>query len=131
MAEYFDQSSEQQNPTPGPDIDANGFHAQLGVFIVPSKHEIAVRYAEIEPDESISDAKQTEIRAAYGYFWRSHNMKLQADFGQITFGENFSTLPTIALRGVSPGLSAAQRIVTLPGEELKDLQARIQFVVAF
>jgi hypothetical protein len=58
-------------------------------------------------------------------------MKLQADFGQITFGENFSTLPTIALRGVSPGLSAAQRIVTLPGEELKDLQARIQFVVAF
>lgn len=131
MAEYFDQSSEQQNPVPGPDIDASGFHAQFGVFVVPSKQEVAVRYAEIEPDESISDAKQTEIRAVYGYFWRSHNMKLQADFGQITFGENFSTLSTIALRGVSPGLSATQRIVTLPGEELKDLQGRIQFVVAF
>jgi hypothetical protein len=32
---------------------------------------------------------------------------------------------------VSPSLAAAQRIVTLPGEELKDKQARVQFVLAF
>ena len=131
MAEYFDQVDEQANSTVGPDIDANGFHAQLGVFVQPQKQEIALRYAEVEPDESVADAKQTEMRVVYGYFWKSHNLKLQADFGQITYGENFSTLSTLALRGVSPGLSASQRIVALPGQELKDKQARIQFVVAF
>jgi len=131
MAEYFNQTDSFENPVAAPDLDANGFHAQFGVFVVPSKHEIAVRYAEIEPDESIDDAKQTEARLAYGYFWRSHNMKVQADFGQVTFGENFSTLSSAALRGVNPSLAGAQRLVTLPGEELKDKQARIQFVLAF
>jgi phosphate-selective porin OprO/OprP len=129
MAEYYKQTDEQANPPAGPDVDANRFHAQLGVFVVPQKHELAVRYAEIEPDESVSDAKQTEMRLCYGYFWRSHNMKVQADYGQITFGENFSTLSTLALRGVSPALG--NRLVTLPGEELTDTQARVQFVLAF
>ena len=131
IAEYYDQTDEQANPTVGPDIDANGFHAQFGVFVVPSKHEIAVRYAEIEPDESIDDAKQTEVRLVYGYFWKSHNMKVQADIGEYTFGENFSTLSTLALRGVSPALTPANRLVALPGQELKDKQARVQFVLAF
>jgi hypothetical protein len=54
---------------------------------------------------------------------------VQADYGQITFGENFSTLSTLALRGVSPALG--NRLVTLPGEELTDTQARVQFVLAF
>jgi len=131
MAEYYKQTDEQANPVAGPDLDANGFHAQFGVFVVPEKHELAVRYAEIEPDESVADAKQTEMRLCYGYFWRSHNMKVQADFGQVTFGENFSTLSTLALRGVSPSLAAGNRLVTLPGEELTDKQARVQFVLAF
>ena len=131
MAEYFQMTDELQNPTVAPDLDSNGFHAQLGVFVQPSKQEVALRYAEIETDESIADAKQTEIRLGYGYFWKSHNLKLQADIGQITFGENFSTLSTLALRGVSPSLAASSRIVTLPGQELTDKQARIQFLVAF
>jgi hypothetical protein len=131
MGEYFTQTDEQANSVVGPDVDASGFHVQFGVFLVPKKQEIALRYAQVEPDDSVSDAKQTEMRLAYGYFWRSHNMKVQADLGQITFGENFGALSALAQRAVSPGLSAAQRIVTLPGEELKDKQARVQFVVAF
>lgn len=129
--EYYEQTDEQRNPTVGPDIDARGYYGQFGVMVAPKTQELAVRYSEVEPDKSVSDAKQTEMRLVYGYFWKSHNMKLQADIGQIGFGKNFSTLSALALRNVSPSLSAAQRLVALPGEEITDKQLRVQFVVAF
>jgi len=131
MGEYFAQTDEQANPTVGPDIDANGYHVQFGAFVVPKRQELAVRYASVEPDEDVADAKQTEARIVYGYYWKSHNMKLQADFGEIAYGSNFSTLSSLATRNISPGLAASSRLVALPGEEIKDKQLRVQFVLAF
>ena len=131
MGEYFMQTDEQQNTTVGPDIDANGYTAQFGVFVVPKSQELAVRYSEIEPDESVNDAKQTEVRLVYGYYWKAHNMKLQADIGEVTYGKNFASLSELALRGVSPALLKDLRLVTLPGQELTDQQLRVQFVLAF
>lgn len=131
MGEYFMQSDEQINPTAGPDIDANGYHVQLGVFVVPKKQELALRYASVEPDESVPDAKQTEMRLVYGYFWKGHNMKVQADLGEVAYGANFASLSSLATRNVSPSLGASSRLVALPGQELKDKQLRVQFVLAF
>jgi phosphate-selective porin len=131
MAEYYKQTDEQANPTVGPDVDANGFHVQFGVFVQPKRQEIALRYAEIEPDESVDDAKQTEARIVYGYFWKGHNMKVQADAGEVKYGSNFASLSPIALRNVSPALSPAQRLVPLPGQDITDKQVRAQFVLAF
>ena len=131
MGEYYKQTDEQKNPTVGPDIDADGFHAQFGVFVVPKTQEIALRYAQITPDTNVSDADQTEMRVVYGYFWKAHNMKVQADLGEIKYGSNFASLSALALKGVSPTLSPTQRLVPLPGEEITDKQARVQFVLAF
>ena len=131
MAEYFLQTDEQANPAVEPDVEADGFHAQFGVFVVPKTQELAIRYAQVRPDTEVADATQTEARLVYGYFWKSHNMKLQADIGQVSYGENFASLSALALRGVSPGLSAANRLVALPGEEIKDNQLRVQFLLAF
>jgi phosphate-selective porin len=131
MGEYFLQTDEQANVTVGPDIDANGYTAQFGVFVVPTTQELAVRYSSVEPDESVSDAKQTEMRLVYGYFWRSHNMKLQADVGEVKYDQNFASLSSLALRGVSPSLLAPARLVALPGQDITDKQLRVQFVLAF
>jgi len=131
MAEYFLQTDSQANPTVGPDINANGFDVQFGVFVVPKSQEIAVRYASVEPDDSVADATQTEMRLVYGYYWKGHNMKLQADAGEVKYGDNFASLPTLALRGVSPSLLAPLRLVTLPGQEITDKQLRVQFVLVF
>jgi len=133
MGEYFMQTDQQQNPTVGPDINANGYNAQFGVFVVPKSQELAVRYAQIEPDEDVNDAKQTEMRLVYGYYWKAHNMKLQADIGEVTYGKNFASLSELALRGVSPALLKDLRLATvpLPGQELTDQQLRVQFVLAF
>lgn len=131
MGEYFLQTDSQSNPTVGPDIDANGFTVQFGVFVVPKFHELAVRYASVEPNEAVADATQTEMRLVYGYYWKGHNMKLQADLGEIKYGQNFASLSSLALKGVSPSLLPTLRIVPLPGQELTDKQLRVQFVLAF
>ena len=79
----------------------------------------------------MSDAKQSEMRLVYGYYWKAHNMKLQADIGEVTYGKNFASLSDLALRGVSPSLLKDLRLVALPGQELTDQQLRVQFVLAF
>jgi len=129
MGEYFQQTDEQANPTVGPDIDSDGFDVQFGVFVVPKSQELAVRYASIEPDKDVADATQTEMRLVYGYYWKSHFMKLQADVGQVQFDKNFASLSTLALRGVSPVLLDPLRLVH--GQEITDKQLRVQFVLAF
>jgi phosphate-selective porin len=131
MGEYFEQTDTVKNPTPGPDVDAKGFHAQFGVMVQPTQHELALRYAQVEPDKSVSDAQQTEARLVYGFYIKSHNLKIQTDIGEIKYGKNFSTLSALATRNISPTLDAAKRLVTLPGTELTDKQARIQLTVAF
>ncbi len=131
MGEYFVQKDEQKNPAAGPDVTARGWHAQFGVMVTPKQHELALRFAQLEPDEDVADAKQQEIRLVYGYYIKGHNLKIQADVAQVSFGENFSTLSSLATRNVSPGLDPTKRLVTLPGTELKDTQARIQVTVAF
>jgi phosphate-selective porin len=131
MGEYFLQSDQQDNPTVGPDIHANGFDTQFGVFVVPKSQELAVRYAQVEPDEDVADASQTEMRLVYGYYWKQHFMKVQADVGEVKFDSNFASLSTLALRGVSPLLLAPLRLVPLPGQDITDKQVRVQFVLAF
>ena len=131
MGEYFMGTNEQSNPTAGPDVDSRGFHVQFGVMVQPTQHELAVRFAEVEPDKDVADAKQQEMRLVYGYYIKGHNLKIQTDIGQVSYGESFSTLSPLALRNVSPGLEPAKRLVTLPGTEIKDKQARIQLTVVF
>jgi hypothetical protein len=58
-------------------------------------------------------------------------MKLQTDVGEIRYGQDFASLSTPALRGVSPLLVPASRLVPLPGREITDRQLRVQFLLAF
>ena len=137
MGEYFSQTDQLKNPNNLPSVDAQGYHVQFGVMVQPKHHELALRYAMVEPDKSVANAKQTEARLVYGYYMRGHNLKLQADIGEISYGENFASLyavderSVLALRNVSPGLEPLKRLVPLPGTSLTDLQARIQVTVAF
>jgi hypothetical protein len=71
------------------------------------------------------------MRLVYGYYWQGHNMKFQADAGEIKYAQNFASLPALALRGVSPLLQPPSRLVPLPGQEITDKQFRGQFVLAF
>lgn len=125
-AEYFAMRDEQRNPIADRDVNSQGYHAQIGFMLVPRTVELGLRYAEVEADKDIDNAKLREIRGVFGYYWRSHNLKLQADVGQVRYDKNYGSLSSLARSGL-PGLGP--RLVT--GESLGDLQFRMQMQVAF
>ena len=119
-------TDEQDNPVSGPDIVSRGFHAQAGYMIRPHRLEAGLLFSRITPDSDVDDADVTELRGVLGYYWQSHNLKLQADVGQLGYGENFSALSGRARQGL-PALGP--RLVT--GSSLHDTQLRVQLQLAF
>ena len=71
------------------DFDDSGFVAQAGYLFFPKrKVEVALRWAEIDPNKDRDDDEQEERGVAFGYYWNKHAHKLQADYRQI---ENVAT----------------------------------------
>ena len=81
LADYYKRTQEQA--AGGPDIDSNGSIGQVGLFLVPRKIEVALRYSTIDPDTNASNDKVTEKRVGFGYYFSKHEFKFQSDYGQV------------------------------------------------
>ncbi len=126
-AEHFWMTDEQQVPVSGPDIDSRGYHVQAGVMPLSGRPlEVGILYARITGDTEIDDADVSELRGVVGYFFQGHNLKLQADAGQLAYGANYATLSSRARQGL-PALGP--RLVS--GQSLADTQVRVQLQLAF
>lgn len=79
-AEFFER---QNVPTAGARFKDRGFDAQLGVFVVPKRLELAARYAEYDPSLDKASDVRTEKGVAVGYFFNQHNHKIQADYRKL------------------------------------------------
>jgi hypothetical protein len=123
--EFFWMTDEQQNPLTGPDLDSSGFHVQGGYMVLPATTEVGVRYARVEGNTDADDAAVTEVLAVVSYYWRAHNLKLQADAGPIRYGSNYRRLSSRARSGL-PSLGSR-----LEAGDLTDVQIRVQMQVAF
>ena len=125
-AEFFWMTDEQANPVALADLTSQGYHAQAGVMVVPSRAELAIRYARIEGDSSRDDSAVRELRGAVGYYWRGHNLKLQADIGQMGYDAGFAALSSRARSGLP---TLGPRLVS--GQSLTDMEFRLQLQLAF
>jgi phosphate-selective porin OprO/OprP len=125
-AEFFWMRDEQDNPVDSRTIHSRGFHAQAGYMLLPRRLEAGLLFARITPDTEVDDAEVTELRGVIGYYWRAHNLKLQADLGRLGYAENFGALSSRARQGLP---SLGPRLVS--GESLADTQLRIQMQVSF
>jgi phosphate-selective porin len=116
--EYFTVTTEQQNPAPATaDVDSDGWHLQAGWMAVPEKLELGLRYATLDADNDVDDDAVTEARIGLNWFWKSHNLKLQSDLGQLEYEPN------------APGRGS--RLASAAGQDLKDTVLRVQFQLNF
>lgn len=81
LADYYARTQEQSGG--GPDVDSQGAIAQVGFFFVARRLEVALRWSELDPDADVDDNTQTESRVGFGYFFSKHDLKFQADYGQV------------------------------------------------
>ena len=100
MADYYMRTLEQAPDAAGPDpepVDFSGYIGQIGVFVVPRRIELAVRYSEVErevedPVTSLTTTTDgTEKRVGFGWYFSKHDLKFQADYGRTEFDSD-STL---------------------------------------
>jgi phosphate-selective porin len=125
-AEYYWMTDEQEIPVAGPDIDSHGYHVQVSFMPVLKTTEIGLQYARIAGDTRVEDAGVTELRGVFSYYWQAHGLKLQTDIGRLGYDARYAALSARARQGL-PALGT--RLVS--GQELSDIQLRMQWTVAF
>ena len=81
LADYYSRTQEQA--AGAPDIDSGGAIGQVGFFLVPRKIELAVRYSYFDEDKDTSNDREIEKRLGFGYYFSKHDLKFQADYGQV------------------------------------------------
>jgi len=111
QAEYFWGQGDGQ--VSDATVIAQGYYVQAGYCILPKKLELAMRYSYLDPNRNLTNNLQTEVIGAISYYFNNHNLKLQADIGNIHRSG--------AVAGPLPG----QRTST------DDMQYRMQVAVAF
>ncbi len=74
----------ERTPETGAKFNSDGFFGQA-TYLLTSRRmwEIGVRYGQFDPSDLVSANKRTELRGALSYYYGRHNLKVQADFGQL------------------------------------------------
>lgn len=94
-------------------VNAQGYYVQAGYTVIPRRLELAMRYSYLDPNWNRTNNLQTEVIGAVSYYFNNHNLKLQADVGNIH--------KSGAVAGVLPG----------ERKSTDDMQYRMQATVAF
>ncbi len=81
LADYYLRQTERAGGAP--DVDSDGYIGQVGFFVVPRRHEIALRYAGLNRDQDAADQQETERRIGYSFYFRKHDLKWQTDYGRV------------------------------------------------
>jgi hypothetical protein len=118
-AEYFVQTNEFANPVAAPDLDQEGWHAQIAVAAIPQKLELGLRFAMVDGDTGASNARSTETRFGVQYYILKYNLKIQADLVRLDFEPE------------AIGRSNGGRLPDAAGQDVTDDQIRIQAQLAF
>ena len=81
LADYYART--QERAAGAADVDSTGILGQVGFFVVPGKLELALRYSRNDPNQDVDRDKETESRIGFGYYFSKHDLKVQADYGQV------------------------------------------------
>ncbi|MCI0568879.1 MAG: OprO/OprP family phosphate-selective porin [Acidobacteria bacterium] len=80
LADGYVRSVEQ---AAGPEVDSDGYIAQVGVFLIPSKIEIALRYSQVDSDIDLPDTTTTQEQIGFNWYFSKQELKFQTDYGRI------------------------------------------------
>jgi phosphate-selective porin OprO/OprP len=75
----------ERTPETGAKFNSDGFFGQA-TYMLNSRRtwEIGARYGQFDPSDLVAVNSRKEIRGVVSYYYGRHNLKVQADFGQLT-----------------------------------------------
>ncbi len=74
----------ERTPETGARFNSDGFFGEATYMLTSRRMwEIGARYGQYDPSDLVPANKRTELRGALSYYYGRHNLKVQADFGQL------------------------------------------------
>ena len=74
----------ERTPETGAKFNSDGFFGQATYMLTSRRQwEIGARYGQFDPSDLLPANQRTELRGALSYYYGRHNLKVQADFGQL------------------------------------------------
>ncbi len=74
----------ERTPETGARFRSDGFFAQATYLLTARRvWEVGIRYGQFDPTDRAAANLRKELRGVVSYYYGRHNMKVQADFGQL------------------------------------------------
>jgi phosphate-selective porin OprO/OprP len=78
--EYLWARFEPQNPTPKKSVEADGWYAQVGYFLLPEKLQAVVKFESFDPDRHTAGNSSDLWTFGLNYYIKDHYLKVQLDY---------------------------------------------------
>ena len=96
--EYLRNHLEPTDAKPFSQLDADGWYAQAGVFLVPKKLQAVVKYETFDPSRRISGDDVSTDTVGLNYYIHGNNLKLQLDYLRTDLAGNADTQNKVIMR---------------------------------
>lgn len=74
----------ERTPETGASFRSDGFFGQASYLLTSRRMwELSARYGQYDPTDAVASNLRKEIRGGVSYYYGRHNLKVQADFGQL------------------------------------------------
>ena len=78
QAEYF--VGQAKGDASGERLFADGWYGQVGFFVLPSRLDVAVRYAFVDYNRNVAQSGVSAVSGASSYYFRRNSLKLVLDY---------------------------------------------------
>jgi phosphate-selective porin OprO/OprP len=96
--EYLRNHLEPTDAKPFSQFDSNGWYAQAGVFLVPKKLQLVLKYDTFDPSRRVSNNEVSTGTVGLNYYIKGNNPKLQLDYLRTDLSGNVDTQNKVLLR---------------------------------
>ena len=80
-AEYYNR---KRTPETGLSFQSDGFFGEATYLLTSRRQwEVGLRYGQFDPTDKVGSNLRKEVRGEVSYYYARHNLKVQADFGQL------------------------------------------------
>jgi len=96
--EYLKVRFEPTNARPSARFDADGGYVQGGLFVVPKKLQVVLKYETFDPNRDISNNDVSTDTVGLNYYIKGHDLKMMLDYLRIDLGGKNPTQNKFLLR---------------------------------
>jgi phosphate-selective porin OprO and OprP len=96
--EYLRNHLEPTDARPAAQFDSDGWYAQAGIFLVPKRLQLVLKYETFDPSRQVASNEVSTDTVGLNYYIHGNNLKLQLDYLRTDLPGNTDTQNKVMMR---------------------------------